>query len=407
MKRDIIFINRYFYPDYSATSQLLTDLAFHLAEQGSNVIIITSRQLIDNPQAYLKKIEIANGVCIKRITTTYFGRTNLLGRAIDYCSFYVSAFIELWRVTKKDDVIVAKTDPPLISIVAAIVVRLRGAALINWLQDLFPEVAISLDIKMIRFLSPILFPLRNYSIQLARTNIVLGERMAELVKQQTAGRANTIIIHNWSDGQIVHPISHNRNPLRQEWGLEGKFVVGYSGNMGRAHEFDTIIGAIERLKSVPNLIFLFIGAGAQQEAIKQQAIDRNLRNIIFKPYQSRERLAKSLSCADVHLISLIPELEGMIVPSKFYGIAAAGRATLFIGDSDGEIVRIITRNKCGLAFGLGESQRLADTLLALSTDPKRCANLGTRARQTFNANYDKLVALDEFTKLLKGNNGSG
>ncbi len=139
----LIFLNRYFYPDHSATSQLLSDLAFALASEseGQTVTVITSRQSYDDPSLSLPPREAIRGVDVKRIWTTRFGRTNLVGRAIDYLTFYVSAAWALGRLARSGDVIIAKTDPPMLSVIAAPIARWRRAKLINWLQDLFPEVA--------------------------------------------------------------------------------------------------------------------------------------------------------------------------------------------------------------------------------------------------------------------------
>jgi hypothetical protein len=136
-----IFINRFFYPDHSATSQLLSDLAFHLVKTGVAVHVFTSRQVSDDPNATLPSQDFEQGVRITRVWTTRFGRQTLLGRTFDYLTFYFSAAWSLFALVKPGDIVVAKTDPPLISIVAAMVVKSRGAKLINWIQDLFPEVA--------------------------------------------------------------------------------------------------------------------------------------------------------------------------------------------------------------------------------------------------------------------------
>ena len=155
------------------------------------------------------------------------------------------------------------------------------------------------------------------------------------------------VIPNWADGHAITPVAHDDNPLRRDWGLEGKFVVGYSGNLGRAHEFETILGAAERLKNDPRIRFLFIGSGAQAESVRTAAAKRGLDNLMFQPYQPREMLKFSLGAADAHLVVLRPDLEGLIVPSKTYGCLAAGRPVIFMGDPQGEIGRMLAGVRCG------------------------------------------------------------
>src|SRR5262245_59016805 len=142
----LIFLNRFLHPDHSATSQMLSDLAFALAKPGAAVTVITSRQRYDAPMDALPPRETVDGVSIYRVWTSRFGRANLLGRVIDYATFYLSAAWRLWRLARPGDVVIAKTDPPMLSVIAVPLCRRRGVRLINWLQDIFPETAQALGV---------------------------------------------------------------------------------------------------------------------------------------------------------------------------------------------------------------------------------------------------------------------
>jgi hypothetical protein len=156
---------------------------------------------------------------------------------------------------------------------------------------------------------------------------------------------------------------------------------------------------------LPAVRWLFIGSGALFEPLRAEVARRGLTSVDFKHYQPRALLAPSLSTADVHLVSLRPELEGLIVPSKFYGICAAGRPTLFIGDGDGEIASLIRRHDCGRSVSVGDGAALARTVLALAADPVACRGLGQRARQAFDAEFDKSLALARWDELLLQTSG--
>jgi len=184
----IIFINRFFYPDHSATSQLLSDLAFHLASKDKEVHVITSRMRYDAPAVQLPAAENITGVRVLRVATSRVGRTNLPGRAFDYLTCYISAARRLWHLARPGDVVVAKTDPPLTRVTAACVCSLRRAKLINWLQDLFPEVAQVLGVRGFNgWLGRQLVKVRNASLRKAAVNIVIGERMGERVVKEGIG----------------------------------------------------------------------------------------------------------------------------------------------------------------------------------------------------------------------------
>ncbi len=422
----VIFLNRYFHPDHSATSQMLSDLAFALGGRGHRVAVITSRQRYDAPDERLAPRETVGEVEIRRVWTSRFGRRNLIGRAADYLTFYAAAAFALWRLAREGDVIVAKTDPPMLSVIAAPLARMRGARLVNWLQDIYPEVAERLHPggRLSRLAFRLLRGLRDRSLRRAAMNVALGERMAETLAGLGLGEETIRVIPNWADGALIAPRAHAMNPLRAAWGLDGKFVAGYSGNLGRAHDYATLLDAIARVeedrveedrnapardgeneagsgRAAPEIVWLFIGGGALHEAFAAEVRRRGFTSVAFQPYQPRERLAESLSAADAHLVSLRPELEGLIVPSKFYGIAAAGRPAIFIGHPGGEIARLISRRACGRCVAEGDGEGLARAVLDLAADPAACRRMGIDARRAFEAEWDKPIAIARWETLLR------
>lgn len=397
----VVFLNRFFFPDHSATSQLLTDLSFFLTEKGARVQVITSRQRYEDASELLVGNETIRGVRIQRVLSTRFGRARLLGRMFDYLTFYVTATLKLWQLAKAGDVVVAMTDPPLIGVPAGFVCRLRKATLINWLQDLFPEVA---EVGHIRWLPGFaadwLRRLRNQSIRRFAVTVVVGERVRAKLVADGISPERLVIIPNWADGDAIQPVLSSNNELRTTWSLGDKFVVGYSGNLGRAHEFETVVSAMEILKN-EDVVFLFIGGGKQQDWLEAEARRRGIANIQFRPYQPRERLTLSLGVADVHLVTLLPEMEGLIVPSKFYGVAAAGRPTIFVGDPDGEIAGIVTDSACGLVVSCGDVTALAAAVLNLRDHRELLELYGRNARAVFDTRFDKKHAMKRWQEVVE------
>ena len=397
----IVFVNRFFHPDHSATSQILSDLAFDLARNGQGVAVVASRLLYDDPARRLAARERVQGVAVRRVATTGFGRGSLLGRAVDFASFYVSAFFELLRLLRRGDVVVAKTDPPLLSIVVGAAAALKGARLVNWLQDVYPEVASALGERLFGGpLGAILTGLRNASLRGAQVNVVLGERMASHLRAARIAPERIAIVPNWSDETVLVPVPHAENPLRAAWNLEGRYVVGYSGNLGRAHEYETMLGAARKLRDEPDIVFLVIGGGHHTRALKSAAEADGLANIIFKPYQPYEALSASLSVADIHWLSLRPEMEGLIVPSKVYGILAAGRPVLAVTDPDGEVARLVRSHGCGLHVAPGDAAAFAGIIRALARDGHRAAALGHAARAASEQVYAREKALSKWRDVL-------
>jgi glycosyltransferase involved in cell wall biosynthesis len=304
----------------------------------------------------------------------------------------------------------------MLSVFAAPVCWLRGARLVNWLQDIFPETAQVLGTGGRAAGVPygVMRWLRTKSLRAARMNVALGERMVARVERLGVSRDRVRAIPNWADNTIIKSIDPAANRLRAEWGLSSKFVIGYSGNLGRAHDIDTLLGAIGIIENTaaksPSdnkspqarspISWLFIGSGAQFAILEAEVARRRFQSVVFKPYQPQAHLAESLSASDLHLVSLRPELEGLILPSKFYGIAAAGRPTVFIGDKDGEIARLLARHECGFTVGMGDGEGLARVILSLAAQPALCRRMGERARKASEGEFNRSIAIARWVELL-------
>ncbi len=404
----VVFVNRFFHPDHSATSQLLSDLAFALADGGLDVHIVTSRLRYDGSGGPLQAHERVRGVEIHRVATTSFGRDALIGRVIDYASFYLSAMLALWRLSRPGDLIVAKTDPPLIAIPVRWVALLRSARLVNWVQDLYPEAAQHLGFRVLQgAMGRLLLRLRRATLEDAVATVAVGERMAHLLAHAGAPPASLHVIPNWVDEQTLRPVSPIDNPLRREWGLENRFVVAYSGNLGRAHEYATLLGAAELLKERQDLTFLFIGGGHQTQALAAEVKARGLDHLfMFRPYQPPDRLASSLSAGDVHWISLRPDMEGLIVPSKIYGVFAVGRPVIAVCAPDGEVAAIVARAACGIHVPVGDSDALACAVIRFMADDALRLDYGEAARVYAQDTASRHAAIQRWSTLLVDLNGT-
>ncbi|MBI1203313.1 MAG: glycosyltransferase WbuB [Rhodopseudomonas sp.] len=403
----IIFLNRFFYPDHSATSQILSDLAFDLSAAGRDVAVVTSRQRYDHAGADLPARETIKGVSIVRVPTTRYGRRGLVGRGLDYLSYYRATWRALTdraepRLVRPGDILVAKTDPPLLSVLAMNAAAATGAHLVNWLQDLYPEVAVELGVPLFKGpVANVLARRRNRSLHAARANVVLGQAMADRLAALGIAPATTHIIANWARDDSIVPVAAAANPLRHEWGLADKFVVGYSGNLGRAHDYEPVLAAAERLCDRAGIVFIFIGGGRQFDDVARQARARRLGpSLRFFPYQDDSLLTYSLSVPDLHWLSLKPALEGLIFPSKFYGIAAAGRPMAALTAPGGEIARLVEGHGCGAAFDPADVDGLTGFIDRLAGDPALCADMGWRARTMLDRHFSRAQALARWRALL-------
>jgi colanic acid biosynthesis glycosyl transferase WcaI len=275
-----------------------------------------------------------------------------------------------WNEARAGNVLIAMTDPPLLGVPMAGVAMLRKIVFIQWLQDIFPEVAERLGLLKSHIVLRILRTLRDWSLRRSDASIVIGERMASFIASHCSSAP--ILISNWAltEGPtaLVPDKKIHSARLRSEWGLKDAFVVGYSGNMGRAHRLDEIVAAAAALRLQRQLRFIFIGDGPQRANLQKRVQALALENVSFHPYQPSERLYESLTLPDIHIVSLDERLEGLIVPSKFVGVIAVGRPVIFIGAADGEIGNLIRQSGCGVCVSSGDHANLVSTLRELHSD---------------------------------------
>jgi colanic acid biosynthesis glycosyl transferase WcaI len=372
----LVFINRFYWPDEPATAQLLTDLATALAARGHAVTIITSQpSAMDVPRA-----EIRDGVRIWRVRGTRWGRHSLAGRAVDFATFLAGALWRVLRTIRKGDTVVAMTDPPLLGVAVWPVAGLRGVRCLHWVQDIFPEIGLALSPNLLaRAVCGGLRPWRNLAWRHSAGCVAVGQDMAGFIAQAGIPADQITTISNWAPAGLEPQPPGAAAELRQAWGLEGRFLVVYSGNLGRVHDLTPVLELAFTLRTETRMAFLFIGDGAQRAALEQAARARGLTNVHFHPAQPRARLAQTLALGDVHLVTLRAGCEALVFPSKLYGIAAVGRPVLFIGPRDCEVARIVGQCGFGQAFTRDEPTAMAHALQGLAANPVRCAALGTRA----------------------------
>ena len=307
------------------------------------------------------------------------------------------------RLLRRGDVLVIKTDPPLMSVVLTPVARLRGARVINWLQDVYPEVAEAdglIASGPARVAAGVLKRSRDLSLRHADSNVVLGERMAALVR--AAGAPDRVSVSpNWALEAIVPRDKERASVLRAAHGLASRFIVGYSGNLGRVHDSATMIDAMRLLDTThEGIAWLFIGGGAKLTDVKQAVAAERLGAVTFLPYQDASTMSDTLALAHVHIVTLRPAFEGLVVPSKTYGIFAAGRPTIFIGAPDGEVAGLLRTFSCGLTVPEGDAPALVAAVRTLAADPDMCRAMGENARAAFEAHFTLHHAVARWETLL-------
>ena len=388
----LLLVNQHYYPDVASTGQHLTDLAEHLAAEGYAVEVLTGRGKYVAGRMDVPEREERNGVSIKRVRTTSFGRRSHLGRIIDYVSFYVRVLAVLLFEPRRDGVLFLTT-PPLLAFLGRIARLLKGQRYGVWSMDLHPDAEIASG--MLREGSALarLLEWANASgYRHADFVVDLGPYMKQRIVAKGVRPERTHTVHVWSAKEEIVPTPREENPLIDELGLRDKFVVMYSGNAGIVHDFRDICEAMRLLKDDPRIYFLFVGDGPRRKEIEAYAREQGISNFEYRGYFNREQLRYSLSVADVHLISLRAPFVGISVPGKLYGIMASGRPALFVGPEQCESAETILAAECGAVVDPSSPEpasSIRETLVGWSTDAAEVARLGAQGRRAFLSRFER------------------
>lgn len=394
-------IHTFFYPSKDSVSQILSDLAFHLADEGHDVeAIATSGDYLGGGRR-LPRRQTVHGVEIRRVWGPSLGKKSVLTRLADLSSYCLGAFFRC-LLSRRADKLLVMTNPPIFAPLAALLHGLRREPYVYVVMDLYPDVAVQAGVLSPGSLSQRVgrWMTRRALLNADRV-VVLGSCMAQVIADYGVPGERIVIIQNWSDGQAIRPRPPADNPLRKEWNLGGKFVVMYSGNMGVGHRFEDILAAADRLRDRDDIHFLFVGGGVRRAEVERFRDEKDLANLTVRDYAPRELLGQSLCVGDCHFISLREGFEGLIVPSKAYGVMAAGRPMIYQGSRRGEIARMLDQEGGGAVVSEGDVDRLAELIRTWADNPAEARRIGHQARTVFETHYTQPIGLAKYQRVLE------
>jgi colanic acid biosynthesis glycosyl transferase WcaI len=402
---NVCFFNRSYWPDQAATGQLLTELSEDLVSRyGTGVTVVAGRPLNASraetgSRWTMVGREMRHGVDIHRANGTRLRPARFAARVSNYVSYVAAATAASFNIGRPD-VVVSLTDPPIIGLTALWAARRTGARFVFLCEDIFPEVASLIEDFHNPAVNAALDRTNRYLLRHADAVIALGDRMRRrLVEEKGAEPGRVHVIHNWADCDAIVP-GPKDNAFAREHGLADRFVLMHSGNVGLSQNLDVLIEAADRLRSKERLTIAIVGDGSKRAALEAMAASRGLTNVRFLPYQPKALLHDSFAAADAFLVSLKAGIEGFIVPSKVYGILAAGRPYIAATDPSSEPAQLARESGCGLVAAPGDPAALAEAIATMYDDPAMTRDMGGRARLVARQ-YDRKVAVQAYHDLLE------
>lgn len=393
----VLFLNRSFPPDVEATGQYLAELTEDLS-RWQRVSVVCGSPSEERPRGFPYRWERRGDVSVCRAWGTGWPKAALLPRAVNYASFYASAALALRRMSAPD-VVVSLTDPPFLGLLAVRMKERLRVPFIYYCEDIYPDVAQAVGMAP-RPVALALDRAQRRILGAADRIVALADDMAERLVARGAPERRISVIRNWADTDEIWPVKRD-NGFRREHGLSGKFVVMYSGNFGYVWDLDVVLDVALRLRDDPRIAFLLVGAGSTAAHLQRRVRNERLSNVRFLPYRRRERLAESLSAADLHLVPMRPGVFGTVVPSKIYGILASGTPLIALAEPGSEAARVVARDECGWVGRPGDRDALCAHIRAALGAGAELEAMGRRAREAAERRYSRSRQTTRFNELLE------
>ena len=396
----VLVISQFFGPNTAAVGQFLADAVGAAADGGHRVRVICGGSEYSTLEAgdggsishgSTEKASFEDGkpadaaIEVSRVRNLTFSH-NRAKKLLSYATFYAGA---TWMALTgpRPDTVLTLTAPPGLAWIGWLMQRIRGSRHVVWEMDVYPDIAVALGMPVVGRLGGLL----DYPRRRAVAVIALGDCMKARLLRHNIPQERICVAENWADGGAIYPLPFPEPaPLR----------ILYSGNLGLAHDVATIRGAIERLGGDPSVHFDFAGGGPQRKELEDFCHERAFGNVSFRTYVRQEQLGASLGECHVGLVTQKSATLGAVVPSKIYGLMAAGRPVLYIGPAAATPALLIARFDCGWHLECGDVDGALDLLKHLSAHPEEIHRKGEKGRKAFADRYDKPAGVARICRAL-------
>jgi colanic acid biosynthesis glycosyl transferase WcaI len=401
MSGKVWIVSELYYPEETSTGYLLTKIAEGLAEH-RRINVLCAQPTYSARGVRAPSQEERNGVTIYRCRATTFDKNKLLLRLINLVTISLSIFLQAVRKIGKQDCVVVVTNPPLLPFLVAFACSLRGAKCLLLVHDVYPEVLIASGISQPHSVFTRLIAWLNRRLYgNVERIIILGRDMERIVsKKFEKDSRRTVIITNWADLDQIFPSPRNQNSLLEELGLSKKFVIQYAGNMGRTHGLESLLESARRLSEIGDVHFLFIGSGAKKRWLEEAVANHEIRNITLLGNRPRSDQSNFLNACDVTVISFMPGMAGISVPSRMYNILAAGKPIIAVADSDSELALVVKEEGVGWIVPPDQPDKVVEAILDARAHPECVAEMGMRARAVAENKYSLSKVIESYTYLI-------
>lgn len=402
---NVSIVTEWFPPEHAPIGHMMKELAEELASRGHRVTVVTG--FPNHPagvvfpgyrKRWLQEETIGRARVLRTWLFTSPSRA-ALSRACTFLSFTVTSCWALLRHARAD-VIFAVFQPLTLGLTLPVVAKLTGARLVLNVQDLHPDALVSMGVLENRGVIGLLRCVEAYGYRRADALAVICDGFRDHVVGRGADPRRVAVIGNWIDTDLVRPGDRD-NEMRAALGAsKDAFLVLYAGTIGHASGAEVVVGAADLLRADPDVRIAFVGEGPLVPILESRAAAAGLDNVVFLPFQPRDRVALVQASCDVAVVSLRPGQGHLSVPSKILGYMAAGRPVIASVDIDSESARLVENAACGVVVPAGDAEALARAVRALRDEPDRRRQLGNNGREYVLRHHSKQAVMRHYVDFL-------
>ena len=401
MKPTFLIISQVYVPDPASVGQHVADAAAEMARRGYRTIVYASARGYEDPSRVYPKRELRDGVDVRRLPLSSFGKSSISMRLLAQSIFLLMA-IARGLCTRGLCGVMVSTSPPFCAVAGVLIGKLRRVPVKYWLMDLNPDQLVAMKIVPAGSFAVRVFDALNRAILRQASDIIVLDRfMGDRVMAKLDVRTKVQILPPWPHDDHLENIAHTENSFRATHVPAGRFVIMYSGNHSPANPLTTLLDATERMRNDPRLMLMCIGGGGGKKEVDDR-VAAGAPNIVSLPYQPLDQIRFSLSAADVHVVSIGDEVVGIVHPCKVYGAMALSRPILLLGPAPSHISDLIEAHRIGWQIKHGDidgAERVLRSILATSTEELQA--MGSRAANAVAQGLNKRSLMGRFCDILE------
>ena len=409
-KKKLLIYAHYFYPDVASTGQILMELTEGLKETFDITVVCVVPSYTGVIEEKYKKQkyyrEEINGIKVLRVRVPEFSKISKISRVKNLLAYFINSILATFKLEKQDYIFTISQPPILGGVLGVIGKSIKGGKLIYNIQDFNPEQTMAVSYVNNKFLLKISMAIDKFTCKTSDKVIVVGRDMQETLKGRFKKAKNVPsndFVNNWIDEKEIYPLEDSNKKVmefKEKYNLQDKFIIMYSGNIGLYYDLENIIKVIGEFKNREDVAFVFVGEGTVKKTIEEYAIEYNLKNVRFIPYQDKKDLIYSLNAADIHWVVNAKGIKGISVPSKLYGVMASGKPVLGVLEEGSEGRLILEECHCGICAEPGNYKAIKDNINYVIENKENIKAMGINGRSYLEKHLTKEVSIKKYKEII-------